>query len=151
MIAKSTSVSDVLELNETLDRNDILGRISVQDQSGCNVSYNLTKKEWGYQIDYTVTDACGNVSAYTDEVSYLEYSFVGSNMITVNDMSNTEALKAGLSLKDTKGRTMSLPAEVQMVTQQLNELYYRVIYAYTYHSPLGKHTISFERVVMVGE
>lgn len=152
VIVKNATAANVLELNQAVPgREELLKRIQVQDASPYDVTYTLSNEEWGYKIEYTVTDAYGNVSSYTDRIQYLEYTITGSSMLTVADITQTESLKAGLSFKDSKGRTLALPSDMRVVTEPINDLYYRVVYYYQYRGPLGTRNAVFERIISVGE
>lgn len=147
----TSKAESILELNQKMAMNEILNRISVQDSSSVNVNYNLTPKDWGYRIDYTVTDGCGNTAKYSEDVTYLTYEFTGEVCVMVDSIDNIQQLKNGLKLKDSKGRIINVPDNVQITTTPLSNASYNVTYTYTYSSPRGSKTAEFERVVVIAE
>lgn len=151
VITKNANVSDIMDLTQNLDSNAILNRIQIQDSSATSVTYRTTAQAWGYKIDYTVSDSYGNVSYYTDCVSYQEYQFLGNDTITVSDINNISELRKDIYLKDSRGMVSVLPGEVQIQTTPLTSQRYTVRYTYTYSSPLGSHTATWERIAVIGE
>lgn len=150
VITKNANAERILPLSKTLDAAAILQRITVQDSSGTNITYTTQNEAWGYKIDYVVSDSYGNVSTFTDHVNYAEYQFVGNTKITVSDINNVNELKSSLSLRDSFGNSMALPDSVQVITVSAGDKY-KATYNYTYSSPVGSKTATFERIVIVGE
>lgn len=149
IITKKNGVSSILPLDQNLDSGMILSRIDVQDASSVNINYTLTPEVWGYKIDYTASDSYGNVSYFTDYVNYVEYEFTGNSRITVKSVENLGELLSGLQMKDSQEHIVSLPQNIQISTTKLNDTEYKVVYAYTYSSPVGTSTIKFERIAVL--
>lgn len=146
VITKKSGVSSYLALNQTMDANAAAARIQVQDAHPTNISSTITATDWGYKIDYAVNDSYGNVAYFTDQVSYVTYELVGSANVTVSKEGDWAS---HVQLKDSEGRTVSLPSDVNVSAVKIQDNIYKVTYQYTYQSPLGSRTTTFEQTAHV--
>lgn len=149
VITKKSNAVTMLSLSQTMDQNMALGRISVSDDGPVNTQCAIRAENWGWRLDYTATDKGGNVSVFTDYVSYPTYEFTGSRMITVSSINDLEALMQGLSLKDSFGKESGNLDKVQIFVSQKAENLYGVTYKYSYTSPVGTKTAQFTRSVAI--
>lgn len=148
-ITKKGSAVDVISLNQKVDSNYILGRIKVSDKSSVKTKYTLKEEDWGYKITYTATDSYGNKATYSDRIKYVKYEFEGAQTLYVENISDENRLKEDLRLIDSFGNSMELPNDVEISVDTEDNKCYDVTYTYKYSSPLGRKTITFDRVVYI--
>lgn len=148
VVSKKAGVPSMLRLDEVLDQNTLVNRINIQDASATTVEHQLSVEEWGFRIDYTVSDQYGNVTTFTDHVPYMEYTINGEQVIAVDNLSDKNQLLEGLTLKDSFGTVKELPVSTQIDLVQTGGTYYRAVYTYTYYSPVGSRQATFERLIM---
>lgn len=146
VVSKRTDVRDCLALNETMDVNTAAARIQVQDRHPTTVNTSVVAEDWGYRIDYTVSDSYGNVTNYTDRVSYISYELTGEKNVTVRNEGDWTAY---VQLKDSEGKTTALTSDVMVSAVQTQENVYQITYKYTYSSPLGSRTAVFEQIAQI--
>lgn len=149
VISKKNNAVSMLALNQTIDQNTALGRISVRDDGPVTTQCKITAEDWGWRLDYTATDKGGNVAVFTDHVSYPTYEFTGSQTITVSSVKDINALMQELTLKDSFGRESGDLDKVQINISQKSANVYGVTYKYSYTSPVGTKTAKFTRTVVV--
>lgn len=145
-VSRSAGSSDIVDLSWQATDANIRARISVSDSSATDVSYNVTNEAWGYRFDYTVTDKFGNSTKYTDWVEYVDYEITGVSSISINE--GEDPLQE-ISLKDSMGNKYSLPQDAVVTTNYADQSTCYVNVTYSYSTPLGTKTCTFDRTVYI--
>jgi len=143
-INKNPAAKSVVALDYRISDADIRSRIQVSDISATNVSYRINNQDWGYSIEYTVSDEYGNVATFLDSFKYVEYEFIGSKKGTVDE---NDDFSAGVQLKGTDGKVIDLPDSTVVFAVPNSAGQYEVEIRYEYSCPLGKKKCTFSRVM----
>lgn len=143
VITKRGDAVDVLACDMAMDEQTALGRIQVQDANPVSTTCQIVPADWGYRIDYTATDSYGNISVFSDNVSYVTYEFEEKAPAAAGEAD----LRGTMVLKDSTGHTMELPANVTVSPRLDADGNGTVVYSYTYSCPLGSRTAEYTRVV----
>lgn len=144
VVTKAANAKSIVPLDYQLTDANIKSRIKVTDNTSTSIAYNVKNNEWGYTIDYTVTDEGGNSTNFTDSFNYVDYTFVGEANAVLDE---NKDFKKGMMLKDSTGKTISLPDSVIVMAWKSGDNVYETELKYVYSSPLGSHTCTFSRTM----
>lgn len=145
-ITKSSDAKSVVGLDFVPNNSNICSRINVSDASNTNISYKINNTDWGYSVDYTVSDESGNVSTFNDTFRYVEYEFVGSK---TGILGSDNDYLSGMQLKGTDGTVINLPDSIVYFAYPDGSNKYVVEMKYEYSTALGTKKCEFERVLEI--
>lgn len=145
LVEAVSGISNLIPLNEVVNKEYALGRIVVSDSGqpveDLNIAVSIIPKIWGYDLKYKVSDKQGNTTTYSDSVDYVEYTIIPSGKLEVTDITDRSQIMKNVVLKCNNG-TFGNTDQIEYKVSKLSGDEYEVVYSLTITSALGSKTVT---------